>query len=90
MDYKIVYPSFQELLSNHCPKMLENMNSNKNELVVMKNELISSGGEFYEDTKIYIESRMMKKIQYLIDDNIIRVWNDNLLEEKEIKLLIEN
>ncbi len=90
MDYKIVYPSFQELLSNHCPKMLENMNSNKNELVVMKNELISSGGEFYEDTKIYRESRMMKKIQYLIDDNIIRVWNDNLLEEKEIKLLIEN
>lgn len=90
MDYKIVYPSFQELLSNHCPKMLENMNSNKNELVVMKNELIPSGGEFYEDTKIYRESRMMKKIQYLIDDNIIRVWNDNLLEEKEIKLLIEN
>lgn len=90
MDYKIVYPSFQELLSNHCPKILENMNSNKNELVVMKNELISSGGEFYEDTKIYRESRMMKKIQYLIDDNIIRVWNDNLLEEKEIKLLIEN
>ena len=32
----------------------------------------------------------MKKIQYLIDNNIIRVWNDNLLEEKEIKLLIEN
>lgn len=90
MDYKIVYPSFQELLSNHCPKMLENMNSNKNELVVKKNELIPSGGEFYEDTKIYRESRIMKKIQYLIDDNIIRVWNDNLLEEKEIKLLIEN
>ena len=90
MDYKIVYSSFQELLSNHCPKMLENMNSNKNELVVMKNELIPSGGEFYEDTKIYRESRIMKKIQYLIDDNIIRVWNDNLLEEKEIKLLIEN
>ena len=32
----------------------------------------------------------MRKIQYLIDDNIIRVLNDNLLEEKEIKLLIEN
>ena len=90
MDYKIVYPRFQELLSNHCPKMLENMNSNKNELVVMKNELIPSGGEFYEHTKIYRESRIMKKIQYLIDDNIIRVWNNNLLEEKEIKLLIEN
>ena len=90
MDYKIVYSSFQELLSNHCPKMLENMNSNKNELVVKKNELIPSGGEFYENTKIYRESRIMKKIQYLIDDNIIRVWNDNLLEEKEIKLLIEN
>ena len=66
------------------------MNSNKNELVVMKNELIPSGGEFYEHTKIYRESRIMKKIQYLIDDNIIRVWNDNLLEEKKIKLLIEN
>ena len=90
MDRKIVYPSFQELLLNHCPKMLENMNSNKNELVVNKNELIPSGGDFYEDTKIYRESRIMKKIQYLIDDNIIRVWNDNLLEEKEIKLLMEN
>jgi hypothetical protein len=31
----------------------------------------------------------MKKIQYLIDDNIIRIWNDNLLDEKEIKLLME-
>lgn len=89
MNYKIVYSSFQELLSNHCPKMLESMNSNKNELAVMKNELIPSGGEIYEDTKIYRESRIMKKIQYLIDDNIIRIWSDNLLEEKEIKLLME-
>ena len=89
MNFKIVYSSIQELLSNHCPKMLENMNSNKNELVVMKNELIPSVGEFYEDTKIYRESRIMKKIQYSIDDNIIRVWNDNLLDEKEIGLLME-
>lgn len=89
IDFKIVYSSFQELLSNHCPNLLENINNSKNELVVMKNELIPTGGEFYEDTKIYRESRIMKKIQYLIDDNIIRIWNDNLLDEKEIKLLME-
>lgn len=88
-DFKIVYSSFQELLSRHCHKILEKMNSNKNELIAMKNELIPSGGEFCEDTKIYRESRIMKKIQYLIDDNIIRIWNDNLLEEKEIRLLME-
>ena len=90
MTYKIVYSSVQELLSIHCPKLLKNIEqNNKNEIIVMKSELIPKGGEFYEDTRIYKESRIMKRIQYLIDDNIIRIWNDNLLEEKEIKLLIE-
>ena len=91
MTYKIVYSSVQELLSIHCPKLLKNIETNnKNEIMVMKNELIPKGGEFYEDTRIYKESRIMKRIQYLIDDNIIRIWNDNLLEEKEIKLLLES
>ncbi len=90
MTFKIVYPSVQELLSIHCPKLLRNIETtSKNELITMKNELISNGGDFNEDTRIYKESRIMKKIQFLIDDNIIRIWNDNLLEEKEIKLLIE-
>jgi predicted phosphodiesterase len=89
IDYKVVYSTFQELLSNHCPNLLENLKNDKNELVEMRNELIPSGGEFYEDTRIYRESKIMKRIQYLIDDNIIRIWNDNLLEEKEIKLLIK-
>ena len=38
---------------------------------------------------MYKESRIMRKIQYFIDDNIIRLWNDNLLEDKDIRLLIE-
>ena len=89
MDYKVIYSSVQELLTKNCPKMLENIkNSKDNNLIKMKNELIPKGGQFYEDTGIYKESRIMKRIQYLVDDNIIRIWNDNLLDEKEIKLLI--
>ena len=90
IDFKIVYPSLNELLTSQHHPLLKNLNTDdKNELIILKNELIPNEGSFYEDTRMYKESRIMKKIQYLIDDNIIRIWNDNLLEEKEIKALIE-
>lgn len=88
MDCKVIYSSIKELLINHCPLLLKNIdNSPKKELVVMKNELIPQGGEFYENTRIYKESRIMKQIQYLIDDDIIRIWNEDILKDKKIKLL---
>ena len=88
IDDKIVYPSLKELISNHCPDLIDNYNKS-NSLVSINNSVIPLNGEYYEDTKMYKESRIMRKIQYFIDDNIIRLWNDNLLEDKDIRLLIE-
>lgn len=88
VDYKIIYPNLKELLQNQCPKLLENINSTQsNELALYKNELIPNEGVFVEDTRMYKESRIIRRIQYLIDDNIIRVWNDNLINNDDIKLL---
>ncbi len=36
---------------------------------------------FVSDTTMYKSSRIMKNIQYLFDDGIIRVWNDKIVEE---------
>ena len=88
IDYKIIYPNLKELLQNQCPKLLENINSTQsNELALYKNELIPNEGVFVEDTRMYKESRIIRRIQYLIDDNIIRVWNDDFINNDDIKLL---
>ena len=38
-------------------------------------------------TQMYTTSIIMKKIQYLFDNNILRIWNDKLLEINDKKLL---
>lgn len=89
MTDKIIYPTLEKLLEAKCPKLLKNMqNTKKNDLVLIKNELISANGYFSEDTRIYRESRIMKKFQALVESNIIRIWSDERLGET--KLLISN
>jgi calcineurin-like phosphoesterase family protein len=42
------------------------------------------------DTYIYIPSRIMKSLQYLTEVNVIRIWNNRIMDiQSEIKLLEE-
>lgn len=83
IDYKYVYPSINDLIEANCPDLLDKYNSvnsqRNNSLFVRKNELIDSCGMLDEDTRIYRESRILRSIQYLIDDGIIRIWNDAII-----------
>ena len=36
-----------------------------------------------KDISMYKQSALAKKVQYLLENNIIRVWDDNLLDEAE-------
>ena len=35
-------------------------------------------------TSIYHESRIMKSIQYVWENNVIRIWNENVLQDSNI------
>lgn len=73
--------------------LYQQMTKEERGIILKKNnEIKVYDFEHYEDTAIYRESRIMKSLQYLINDNIIRLWNDNLITNKENleTLLIEN
>ncbi len=93
IDFKIVYPSINNLIEHSCPYFLERYNSINSQkdynLITQKNELIEADGMFYEDTRMYRESRILKKIQYLIDDDIIRIWNDAILSHGDEMNVLE-
>lgn len=84
---KYVYKDLGKMLSNNCPELYLNykkMINDKNEIMIRNNnEIKLSDFEHYENTDIYKTSRIMKALQYLVDDDIIRIWNDNLINEKE-------
>lgn len=93
---KYLYKNIDKLLANHC----QNLYLNYKKLNQEKHNIISKGNneikiydfEHYESTAIYRESRVMKALQYLLNDNIIRFWNDDLISNKDTleNFLIEN
>lgn len=93
---KYVYQDFEKMLINHCPNVYvtyKKMKEEKNNIIVKENNSIKLFDfEYYQDTFIYRESRIIKNLQYLINDNIIRMWNDNLISNKETfeTILIED
>lgn len=60
---------------NLCPVLYSKQHKNQS-LAVQNPELVL-------DTSMYKPSNVMRRIQYLFDQNVIRVWNDKILEQKE-------
>lgn len=91
---KHVYNSLKSLLSHHNEKLLENYerkndNDNTTSLVLKNNQIQNvSITEFVPDTFMYSPSRQMLTIQYLTELNVIRFWNDEIIDKlkKEIEL----
>ena len=92
MTDKVIYEDLRSLLKENCPYLLEKYNSNientRTDLIPIKNDLMKSEKTYYEDTRIYRESRILKKIQFLMEDDIIRIWKDNILNSKNIDILM--
>lgn len=79
------YSNIPELLSEQCPTLYKNyqlLNStDKNKsLLFLYDETLSSCRDFFVyNTDIYNPSRVIKNLQYLTENNIIRNWNDETL-----------
>ena len=84
---KHIYNSLKSLLSHHNEKLLENYENKKDSdssmsLVLKSNQIQNvSITEFVPDTFMYSPSRQMLTIQYLTELNVIRFWNDEIIEK---------
>lgn len=100
---KWVYAELTELIKKHCPqfqKQLEAAYDSKMIPVLSKYAIAKANNrtermssaivpQLVLDTEIYKESRIMKSIQYIFDENIIRVWKDEILYTDFGKALTE-
>ena len=95
---KWTFPNLESLLEAHVPELLPNyrkmIGEQNNELVVvLGDESKRKRGLYVSDTSIYQNSRIMLKLQALLESNIVKIWEDSVLEEAikkiESKLKIE-
>lgn len=94
IDNKFVFSSIERLLIetrkdlyNNYTKLLKSKSEGimllTQKTIVLKREL----SQFVSDTSMYKPSRIMKSLQYLTEDNVIRVWNDEIIDNN---LYIDN
>ncbi len=77
---EIVYDDIKSLLSDRCPalfrKLMEKENNKTGGFNLFKD--ISNPSIEISNTNIYNASRVIKRIQYLIFQNVIREWNEEV------------
>lgn len=84
---KYVYNSLKSLLTHHNEMLLEvyeNKKSSEKEMnIMLSNNQIRNIAitEFVPDTFMYSPSRQMLTIQYLTELNVIRFWNDEIIDK---------
>lgn len=73
-------------------KRLEDNNYSLNLLTTDKSASVSAVPEIVLDTKMYDASRKMRSVQYELHDNVIRLWNDSILDYDfdKIQLVADN
>ena len=89
---RFVYNDLTELIEKHRPKLMEKYKEayNKGSIPLLsryaitkenKNEIMKAAivPKLVLGTEIYKGSRIMRAIQYIFDENVIRVWNDEIL-----------
>ena len=87
MKEKYIYNNIPSLLFHQCPQMYENYvksieSKDSNTLIESNiNAPISSQAVFIENTEMYRISKIIKALQFTTKYNIVRVWNDMLLDK---------
>ena len=94
MQYKFVYDDVISLLKEHLPELCERYESAKgNELLPIlshsdgktkgkkskKKMVVAKVPQLVLETDMYNPSRIMKSIQYIFENNVIRIWNEDIL-----------
>ncbi len=87
MTRKYVYKNVASLMKYQCPELfdrLSTISTEEKDLIVYerKNE-ISEETIFVRDTTMYRMSRLVCNLQYTFNYNVIRKWNDELLESSK-------
>lgn len=92
MTDKYVYENLPSLLKSKCPELYSNYEqkyiNNKNNGVlapVNNNFVITSKAIYVRDTEMYRVSRVLKGLQFTSKYNIVRIWNDNVVEDSSIE-----
>ncbi len=86
-EFKIPYDSLLNLLKNELPQLVDNYKSESEKGYLAELGNVNNSDEdmeIYSDTYIYKPSNKMRRFQYLLEDNIIRIWNDSILEKSAI------
>lgn len=85
---KWVFKSVGLLLQSECPALYSNytrldVNKEIDGIALAMNSVHDELVKYVPDTDFYKPSRTMRAIQYMKDANVIRIWNDDVIEEYE-------
>ena len=88
---KYVYENIPSLLSHKLPSLMKNYNrlitkDKENSLMVYNNNnlVISNKRQLVKSTEIYKVNKIVLGMQYITKNKVLRSWNDNLINNKEL------
>lgn len=85
---KHVCNNFETLLEKHCHQIYLNYQKVKQDKSIISlntKQINKYEFQLFKETNIYKPSNIMKSIQYLTNDNIIRLWNDEIIIGEQLK-----
>ena len=81
------YSTVEQLLDRQLPQLYANYKKligTSTSLVVMSNiDISSSEATHILDTTQYKPSRLIKRLQYITESNVIRIWSDDFISNSE-------
>lgn len=81
------YPTVEQLLEKQLPQLYANYRNligESKDLTVISNKDGSSGEAIHIfDTTQYKSSRLIKRLQYITENNVIRIWSDDFISNHE-------
>lgn len=85
-----VYNNIPKLLEEQCPKLytkyLKLLASGDNSFSIDISKSTSDNSIFVTETEQYRPSRLIKNLQFITENKVIRIWNENFIAGKEIDL----
>lgn len=92
MMARLPFNNIQELLEEKEPELIERfrIEYQKNELPILEKYMMSTSCDnklatipkWVLGTEMYTPSRIMRAVQYIWSQNVIRIWNDDVIQEK--------
>lgn len=86
MEQKCVYKDLETLLKEKCPLLLPNYQKWKAKeadsfMMISSSSEIADGATLVHDKSIYKVSGAIKTIQYILFQNVVRDWNDRIIQK---------